>query len=159
PLFIDELVRHKLVLGERAGKLRLEEALRARIERLDDGARQVLELVVVAGAPLTQETAAHAARLQFREVAQAASLPRAHNLVRTSGVRRTDAVEPYHDRVREAVLLGLAAANRKGWHERLAVALEALPHADPEALATHWRGAGEVDRAASYAQRAAAEAA
>jgi serine/threonine protein kinase len=159
PLFIDELVRHKLLLGEQAGPLRLTEALRARIARLDEGTRQLLELTVVAGSPLVQEVAATAARIDFGELGRRVSVLRAGNLARTAGARRTDTIEPYHDRVREAVLLGLDADAEREAHSRLAHALEASHTADSEALAEHWRGAGDTDKAATYAIWAAAQAA
>ena len=159
PLFIDELVRQRLLLGENAGPVRLDEALRARIGRLDEGPRRLLELTAVAGAPLVQETAAIAAGIELNDLLREAALLRAQNLVRTGGVRRSDAIEPYHDRVREAVLLGLDPAAQRAWHGRLARALEAADHADAEALAVHWRGAGEAARAATYALDAAESAA
>ncbi len=159
PLFIDELVRHKLLLGEHAGPLRLQEALRARVARLDAGARQLLELTVVAGAPLAQEVAAAAAKIDFTELTRRVAVLRAGNLARTAGARRTDTIEPYHDRVREAVLIGLDAETERALHLRLALALEASHTADSEALAEHWRGAGDADKAATYAVWAATQAA
>ncbi len=139
--------------------MRLDEALRTRIDRLDDGPRHLLELVAVAGAPLVQETAAAAGGIELNALLREAALLRAQNLVRTGGVRRTDAIEPYHDRVREAVLLGLDPASQRAWHDRLARALEAADHADAEALAVHWRGAGDAGKAAAYALSAAESAA
>jgi tetratricopeptide (TPR) repeat protein len=159
PLFIDELVRHKLLLGEHAGPLRLQEALRARVARLDTGARQLLELTVVSGAPLVQEVAAAAARIDFGELTRRVAVLRAGNLARTAGAGRTDTLEPYHDRVREAVLIGLDAESERALHGRLALALEASHTADPEALAEHWRGAGDSEKAATYAVWAATQAA
>jgi tetratricopeptide (TPR) repeat protein len=47
---------------------------------------------------------------------------------------------------------------KQSGHARLAVALEASPRPDAEALAEHWRGAGDIDKAADYAARAAEEA-
>src|SRR5205823_2315936 len=44
-------------------------------------------------------------------------------------------------------------------HERLAVALEAESPPDLEALAVHWRDAGQPAKAAEYAAQAAAQAA
>jgi hypothetical protein len=159
PLFIDELVRRRLATAGDLGPLRLEEALWARIERLDPEARHILELIVAAGAPLDQETASRAAGVEFNDFAELVSLLRAENLARTSGARRTDAVEPYHDRIREAVLLHQTPASRSAQHGRLAVALEASGRADPEALAFHWRGAGKLEKAADYAAQAAEQAA
>ncbi|MFT3766669.1 MAG: AAA family ATPase [Minicystis sp.] len=159
PLFIDELVRHRLLLGEHAGPLRLTEALRARITRLDPGARQLLELVAVAGAPLAQETAAAAAKVDFAELGRRIAVLRVGNLLKTAGARRTDTIEAYHDRVREAALLGLDTEGEKAAHMRLALALEASHAADAEALAAHWLGAGDADKAATYATWAASQAA
>ena len=159
PLFIDELVRHRLLLGEHAGRLRLTEALRSRIARLDPGARALLVQCAVAGAPLAQETAAAAAEIDFAELSRRIAVLRTGNLLRTAGARRTDTIEVYHDRVREAALLGLDAAGERAAHTRLALALEASHTADPEALAEHWRGAGDLDKAATYAIWAAGQAA
>jgi eukaryotic-like serine/threonine-protein kinase len=159
PLFIDELVRQRIVAGESGSALRLEDALQARVARLDEASRRLLELVAVAGAPLVQDTAAHAAKVDFSAFAQEAAALRAQNLVRTTGVRKSDAIEPYHDRVREAVLVSLSPVQLRAWHGRLAVALEAAEHADPEALATHWRGGGDLVKASGYAVRAAQDAA
>lgn len=158
PLFIDELVRRRITLGADAGSLKLDEALWARIEKLDRGARAVLELVAVGGVPIAHETAAAAAKIDFNEVVRRVGILRAQNLVRTAGVRRADTVEPYHDRVREAVLLHIDAETRRRCHERLAIALTAAERADPEALATHWEGAGDTDKAVVHALRAAAQA-
>jgi serine/threonine protein kinase/tetratricopeptide (TPR) repeat protein len=158
PLFIDELVRRRLTVGAEAGPLKLDEALWARVEALEPGARRVLELVAVAGVPLAQRTAALAAKIDFNELVRRVSILRGANLVRTAGVRRSDTVEPYHDRVREAVLLHIDAEAKSRSHARLAFALEAEEHADPEALATHWQGAGAADKARVYVLRAAAQA-
>jgi tetratricopeptide (TPR) repeat protein len=121
--------------------------------------RELLELTTVAGGPVVQEVAAAAANIDFGEFGKRVAELRAQNLVRTNGARRTDHLEPYHDRVREAVLQHLDSRTRKRWHQRLALALEAAPRADPEALSVHWRGAGDPERAAHYAALAAAAAA
>ena len=158
PLFIDELVRRRLTAGVDAGPLKLDEALWARVEMLEHGARAMLEIIAVAGVPIAQETAALAAKIDLAELVRRVGVLRGGNLVRTAGVRRSDTVEPYHDRVREAVLLHIGDDTRSRCHARLALALEASERADPEALATHWQGAGDVDKALVYALRAATQA-
>ncbi|MDB4970453.1 MAG: Serine/threonine-protein kinase PknA [Myxococcales bacterium] len=161
PLFIDELVRHKLSHGATLANppLQLDDALHARIELLDADARRVLELTAVAGAPLQQGTAAVAAANDFSEYSRLTTQLRAQNLVRTSGVHPSDTIEPYHDRVREAVLRHLDAAARKMRHGRLAMALEASKQADAQALALHFAEAGDREKAARYTSVAAEEAA
>jgi tetratricopeptide (TPR) repeat protein len=121
--------------------------------------RNLLEIVAVAGAPVVQETAASAMGEEFGPFTHQIATLRSAHLVKTTGARRTDAVEPYHDRVRNAVLVHMDDRSRRRWHQRLAVALEASSRIDPEALATHWRSAGELEKAAVYAARAAEDAA
>ena len=161
PLFIDELVRHAaLTVGKYpAGALRLDDALAARVERLDPSARRVLEIACVLGAPTAQETVAQAAALEMGEFMRAVSLLRTSNLVRTRGARVMDAIEPYHDRVREAVVARIAPEVMRECHERIGSALEVSKAFDPEVLATHWTGAGQPARAAKYAVVAAEQAA
>ena len=158
PLFIDELVRHARERDQAAGPLRLDEALLARIARLDAQARQILEVLAVAGTPLTQTTAARAARSDIAGFTTRLIELRTANLVRTGGTRLHDTVELYHDRVREAVVTHLSDADRREWHERLAVAIETSERPDPEAIALHWESAGNGPRAASYAVKAAERA-
>jgi len=162
PLFIDELVRHVTAGGEALrDKLHLEDALWARVCRLDEGERKLLELVTVAGGPLPLSAAARAlidgGEPDAAAAARLASLLRGANLVRSSG-GTDEALEPYHDRVRAAVCAHLDAPSLKALHRKLALALEPQ-HADPETLSLHFRGAGEPLKAAHYADLAAAEAA
>ena len=156
-MFIHELIRSRTALGT-TRPLRLEDALWARIALLDREARDLLEVVAIAGAPLVQEIAARALACEPGAFALRVARVRAAHLVRTTGARRTDWIEPYHDRVRSAVLLKLDGKVGQQWHQRLALALEASSHADPEALASHWREAGEPARAAVFAARAAEDA-
>jgi serine/threonine protein kinase len=159
PLFIDELVRHATSQGARPAPVHLDAALQDRIALLDPQERRLLELVAVAGGRLTQETAARASAMPPIEFDKRLASLRVAHMVMTKGERRSDAVEPYHDRVRRAVLASLDEQARREHHEQLALALEASGRADPEALATHWRGAGEVAHAAKYAGLAADRAA
>src|SRR3954463_8012506 len=97
--------------------------------------------------------------MDFAEFTRRVSYLRVANLVRTTASRGLTAVEPYHDRVRAAVLRRLDPAPKRMHHQRLALALEASERADPEALYAHWLGAGDGARAAQYAARAAEQAA
>jgi serine/threonine protein kinase len=158
PLFIDELVRHRATRTSLA-PTRLDDALWGRATRLSPETRKLLELVAIAGVPLSHHIAGKAAALEFAQVFDAVGVLRAAHLVRTSGVYRHDTVEPYHDRVRESVLHHLDASTRKGWHARLALVFEQEGEGDPEKLLAHWLGAEEPARAAVYALQAADEAA
>jgi tetratricopeptide (TPR) repeat protein len=159
PLFIDELVRQRRFAGSQQAPLRLDDALWARVQRLEAPARQLLEVVAVAGAPIAQERIARAAATSPGEFDALTAQLRAAHLVRTTGARQTDAIEPYHDRVRESILSHLDRSCRTDWHSRLAVALESSGTHDPEALVLHWQEAGNAERAAGYAIQAADQAA
>ena len=162
PLFVDELVRFTAGRGRDTTipleHFSLEEALGNRLARLEPGPRRVLELLSLAGAPLEQETCAHAAGIAVGDFAQVAAQLRIANFARTGGARKLDRIEPYHDRVRDTVLAQLDADRRPSLHRDLARALEASGRADPEALAVHHHGAGDDDKAATYAAEAAAAA-
>jgi hypothetical protein len=155
PLFIGELVRRQVAAGAAPTPLKLEEALWARIGRLDPAAQHIVELVSVASGPLPPRAAAEAAGLGPMELARVVALLRTGHLLRTSG----SALEPYHDRIRAAALAHLDDARRRELHHRLAVALEAAGGIEPERLAIHWQGAGDAAAAATYAARAADDAA
>ena len=158
PLFIDEMVRHALGQRERP-RLRLDEALWARLERLPDDQRRIVALATTAGAPLWLETAARAAGIEeLSRLSEHVQALRAQRLVRTSGQKRRDTVEPYHDRVREAMSAHLSDDERRDLHDRLARALEWSGQFDPETASAHWEGAGHADKAARYAAIAAARA-
>jgi serine/threonine protein kinase len=158
PLFIDELIRYSLTRqsGDRGG-VQLEDALWSRVQELDEVSRRLLELVSLAGGPLPQRTLAQAAEIGAEFSRQAGILRVAH-FVRTNGSRDSDLMETYHDRVRNAVVSHLTPDQTRAHHLRLALSLETSRVADPEALATHWFGAGVPEKAASYALTAASNA-
>jgi hypothetical protein len=155
PLFIDELIRHKRV---DPGALRLDDVLWARISQLEPAARTILQLAAISGGRLMRRIAARAARFDRAIFEDGVSVLRASNLARTTGAADTDHLEPYHDRVRAAVLAHTGTDEACLAHRELALALEAEPRPDPEALVLHWRETGECDRAAEYAAEAGTRA-
>jgi serine/threonine protein kinase len=163
PLFMDELVRAAAQGGGGGGRgaarLSLDDALWARVTRLDLAARRVLEVACVLGAPVAQEIVGTAAGMEMGELGRVVDLLRTANFVRTGGARLSDTLEPFHDRVREAVRARLDPDVTRECHARLASALELSRGGDHEVLATHWAGAGEPAKAARHAVAAAEQAA
>ncbi len=161
PLFLDELVRHVAASGTHAGgALHLDDVVGQRVAALDARAREIVELVVVAGQPLYQETFARAADVAPEALGRLVSALRVSNLIRTGGARPADTIEPYHDRVRDAILGRLDDARRQELHRALAAAIEGSPHAGQESiLAFHWNGAGRPEIAARHAALAGTRAA
>jgi serine/threonine protein kinase/tetratricopeptide (TPR) repeat protein len=160
PMFLQELVRHAQA-GGAAGRVRLDEAIGARVDALEPQARALVEVLAVAGEPLTTSLAADAARLSLAEVHARLPALRAAHLVRVSDGAASDRLECYHDRVREGVTGRLDGVTLRRHHLALAAALEAAgaAAASPLALVRHLEAAGETDRAATHAEVAAGRAA
>ncbi len=181
PLFLREIVRQLASPASLRGTpVRLDEALWSRVAALDTVTRDVLELTSIAGGPVAQGTLANAlllgrgerpandpltceqptqASTDANSTSEGIADLRHACLIRTSGSHPRDTIEPYHDRVREAVLVHLDPERKKLRHLWLARALErAEPH-DTEALATHFSEAGEREQACFYAGLAAEKAA
>jgi hypothetical protein len=163
PYFVGELVQYLRGGAELPGrtaaeKITLEDVLWRRVAGLPEAARRLLEVVTVSGRPLRQGDAYRAAELSAADRTPLAVL-RVGHLVRSSGPGERDEVEPYHDRIRETVTAHLSAGRLQDHHRRLAGTLEASGHADPETLAVHFHGAGELTRAGHYYAAAAGEAA
>ncbi|WP_272141106.1 serine/threonine-protein kinase [Stigmatella ashevillensis] len=160
PFFIDLLARHVLTreeIGEVVLRgLSMEGVLLEYVRLLPEDARRLLNVLSVASRPLEQNVAVAAASLTS-DAATTLGVLRASHLVRTHGARARDLVEPYHDRVREAVAGALGEALLRECHQRLADALEANG-ADPEVLAVHLEGAGDLLRARTYVLLAAERA-
>ncbi len=161
PLLLHALARH--LAGSADATVTgasLEEMLAARIDTLPDSTRQLLEVVALYGGPVTQQVAGRAAKMPRADVAKAVHVLRAAHLLRTDGVRHTDRVFTYHDRVREHVTGTLDDERRRYLHRRLAAALAQTDEADldPRALVRHARAAGQLDQAALHAIAAAQHA-
>ena len=157
PFFLIELTRYLQgrSLSEIAGK-GLDAMLIERIGGLGETARLMAEMVAVAGEPLTRRMLAAATAVPSAELTKQLSVLRAQRVLRASGSRNDDTIEPYHDRVREAVLHELPAEHRARHHRALAIAMSGQGTA--EQLARHWYGAGELENAAPHARRAGDEA-
>ncbi len=162
PFFLIELVRHLTRRRDRSGREpserpSVERILSERLQHLPGDARAVLDVVAVAGRPVSASFALGLAGLGPRGRPRVLDLC-AQLLLRTGGSEELDEIETYHDRIRETVLLGLDAAERRARHRQLAEGLRATSTPDPAAVVEHFLGAGEEALAAEYAIEAAATA-
>ena len=140
-----------------ARRVRMEDLLRSRLATLPEQARAMLETLAVAGRPLPRSVAAQAAGIERGELDVLDVLWGAH-LVRTRDTGFEELVEPYHDRIREAIVEELPGWLLRERHLRLALALEGTRAPDPEALAEHFCGAGHLEKAGDHAVVAAEQA-
>ena len=69
-----------------------------------------------------------------------------------------EAVEPYHDRIREAIAASLDEPTSRRVHVGLAQAIESWDRDRADMLARYWLAAADRERAKHYACEAATEA-
>jgi serine/threonine protein kinase len=157
PLFLIELTRyvHGRTVADIAGK-GLDAMLADKIDHLGEPARLIAEMVVVAGEPVTRRLLALATEVPTAELSRHLALLRAQRVVRLAGSRGGEMIEPYHARVRAAVLGAISPERRVLHHRAIATALSGTGTA--EQLARHWYAAGDLERAAGHARRAGDEA-
>ncbi|MBK7401436.1 MAG: AAA family ATPase [Myxococcales bacterium] len=147
PLFLQEIAR----AGDETPR-DLEHALSARIGALPATRRALLELAGVAASPLPAHLLALAANQPVGQALRDLDALRTDRLVRT-----TDrGIEPFHDRVRDAVGSTLSDTQRRARHAALAVVLRERD--DPRALVHHLAGAGDTIAAREAALDAARRA-
>ncbi|HEX4445721.1 MAG TPA: protein kinase, partial [Polyangiaceae bacterium] len=161
-LFVEDLARSARVQGLPASPdalladagSTLDEMIHRRVARLDEGARGLLELASVHGRPIPTSILERAAGGEGAFDARLSDL-RARHFLRVATRDGRETAETTHDRIRETVAGRLPLEGLRGCHRRLAVAYEAERDVDAEAIVVHWFGAGELARAAAYAERAA----
>jgi len=156
PMFLQEILRHLDVAPGNPPSATLDDALWTRVGLLRPEARSLLEAICVAGAPISADVASAACRLDATALGRAAASLRVATLAREIQRGRGLALEPYHDRVREAVQGRLDEPRRWDLHARLAAAIESSGEPrDPQLLLRHFRHAGMPERAVRYAEEAA----
>ncbi len=156
PLFVAELARHVADTQATAtpeDHPRLDDLLEARVQRLPEEAAAVLDMIAVAARPIAQQVAIEAGGVHARGL-EAIAMLRSHALVRTDGAGDAAPIEAYHDRIATHVRARMSAERVAACHLALATALERTT-ADPEAIAFHFKAAGQPARAVAYVTQAA----
>jgi hypothetical protein len=157
PLFLIEMTRY--LSGRSVDAVSgkgLDAILNERIAELGEVARGLAEVVAVAGEPIARRVLGAASSIDNAELSRQLAVLRAQRVVRTTGSRADDTIEPYHARIRSALLAALPSERRERHHRAIATALSGKGTA--EQLARHWYGAGDVEHAATHARRAGDEA-
>jgi eukaryotic-like serine/threonine-protein kinase len=163
PFLIGQLV-HSLAsrtdggLGRSREPVHVADVVADRVSYLPDSERRILVIVAVGGGPLERNVALAASEV-IEEGQQAASSLCRRGLLRLTTLEGRAALDVYHERVREGVLLRLTDVERVGCHRVLATLLEVGGQTEPEILARHFYGSGDLEKAASYAAAAGDKAA
>jgi serine/threonine protein kinase len=160
PFFVHELTRLAVSKGDSmtAGGVTLESAVSARLANVVGPAARLLQILALAGRPLSPRVVLSAAGVASVDYGVLASL-RAAQLIRPRQTDEAEELELYHDRIGDVIVHGVQAHEAIELHERLALALEESGTADPEMLALHFNRAGHPNRAAGHAVVAADRAA
>lgn len=162
PFFVSELVRYLTNLNDSTfsnerESIKLENVIQNRIEALPAGCRKLLELIAINRDPLPQSILAQAAGISLTssEWNRNIAALRAGGLIRRRGMRSTDLVELYHNRIGDLVLENIDETNLQQHHIKLATTMESWGKASFDQLARHWMGAGQKKRARFYIHKAA----
>jgi hypothetical protein len=134
----------------------LEQLLDERLRELPPETRRLLEVCAVAARPLALDVAATAA--PCGDPAAALSRLRVEHLLRAAAHGAELWIEPYHDRIRDAVAAPLSPEAVRGIHGRLADALDGRAGTTAAQRVAHRLAAGDAVRARALARPAAAEA-
>jgi DNA-binding SARP family transcriptional activator len=160
PFMIVEMVRAVREHGGAPGSgdapvpARVRDLIESRLRTLTDRGRRLLDAAVVIGRRFEFALLQHASGLDEDEAADGVE-----ELVRRRVLEQAgDGFEFTHDRIREVHLASLVAPRRALLHRRVARALETLHPGDVErhalALGTHYREAGDWDKAVTHLRQA-----
>ena len=161
PFLIEQLASYAMACGADSAvtgldsRITLAEMLETRVHQLPPDSEALLLILAAAGRPIDAPVAYRAAGLSGDERPLINALQAAH-LIRSSGSAKT--VELYNDRIREGLAGRVDSSQARDLHLTLAATLIDSGMDDPEALFTHYRSAGENQRAGEQAALAARKA-
>ncbi len=156
PFLLDQMARSVVI--DETGRDRLAtfvEMLEGRVKALPPGARRFLETLAICGRPVAPDLVYEACGLAGDERPIVALL-RSDRFLRSSGSAQR--IEIYHDRIREKLAALVSADDQRRIHGLMVRALVARRADDPEALYSHYRGAGDHGEASTQAALAARKA-
>lgn len=160
PRLLVEIARHIAdIEPERvdAGLL-LDQMFVARIARLPDAARTMLQVLVLVGEPSSSTRLGEACSLSGALAERASrALLRAH-LIRITRATHSFLLDCSHDRLRDVVVASLSEKRKRALHSRIARALQIDPDADIAAVVRHFEAAGAYEKACSRLLEAAQSA-
>jgi hypothetical protein len=156
PFFVTELAEYaRRSGGKELDGMGLEQLLNARLGELPERSHRLLDVLSVAGKPLTRQLVGSVLGVSEGELRLCVDGLRDQRLLRDTGEKASDRVEIYHDLIRARVAHRLSPEAMRETHRCIARAIEETGDGAHEQLARHWLGAGRSARAAECAQLAA----
>lgn len=147
PLFVTELAQAQSLDAEAARPLTLTALMQGRTRALPGDARALIEVMALAGAPLSRAVVRIATALSPERVERALDTLRSTRLVRTAGMQEDSDLDLLHDRIREIIAQDFSDQERRSRHFALARALQSQVSSRPELVATHFEAAGALREA------------
>jgi tetratricopeptide (TPR) repeat protein len=155
PFLLRQLGGYLAADPTRRHRVTFAEMLDERVRALSREGRRFLETLAICGRPMAPELVFDACGVT-RDRQSLVTMLRASHFIRSSG--SSARVEPYHDRIREALAARMAPDALREIHGRMVHALVERESEDCEALFEHYRGAGDDEHASTQAGLAAAKA-
>jgi len=174
PFFAEEAVRSLIESGQLEGSpgayrltravdkltvpANVQAVLGARIDRLPERHKNVLQVASVIGKTFLEPVVAAAAKIAEEDLAKAFAALRAAEFLHEVSLYPVAEYSFKHPLTQQVALESLLTARRRALHVAVAEVLEARSHnldEDAALLATHWDGAGDAMRAAPWHLRAA----
>ncbi len=157
PLFVHELARSLATTGtaRRGEAPTLDDVLWERVESLEKGPREIVHIASLSAAPVNVGVLSTVLKIPLGTCIRHINMLRVATLIAARGRHTDRRVEPFHDRVREAVIQRLDPQTARRWHQTLAQAYKESGSASPDILAYHFEAAGISNLARIHYVRAA----
>jgi eukaryotic-like serine/threonine-protein kinase len=157
PFLLREVARYLREGGDdRAGAQHVSDMLEFRMRQLPEQAREIVQIVSVAGGPIEHRTILQAGSLDAESVTLFAMLERLAILRTTAGALRT--TEVYHHRIRDHVLARMDASTHRALHAAIANALLGATSPNLQRILEHFERAEDTAAVRRYVVPAARQA-
>lgn len=156
PLYIEELTKSLMAPDSQRSVLipeTLADLLTAQLDRLGP-ARTVAQVAAVIGREFSQHLLAAVLDRPESEIEAVLDQLRAADVIVAHGTGRPQSLAFRHALLRDAAYESLVARTRRHWHAQVAAVLQStfpdVMLSQPELVARHWTGAGQVDAAVPF---------
>ncbi|MDP1559782.1 MAG: protein kinase [Pirellulaceae bacterium] len=123
PYFLEQLIEGFDADSGSFKSIPLAQVVENRLRNCPQGARELLEVIAIAGKAVSVSEVSTVAGHRSPAIAAITHM-RSERLVRLIGSKVDQLVDTYHDKIREAVLAGMETTAREQWHRQFADVIE-----------------------------------